>query len=57
MTAIGPKSDRHDGGVDRFISHDLLLVLAFCALGLVVTLNVMLRFPEFGVLIESCNQF
>lgn len=44
-------------GVDRVIDRNLLLVLGFCAIGLVTTLNVMLRFPDLGGLIESFNQF
>lgn len=36
---------------------DLFLVFAICAIGLLATLNVMLRFPDLGALIASYNQF
>jgi len=29
----------------------------FCAIGLLVTLNLILRFPELGVIIAQYNQF
>jgi hypothetical protein len=51
------KADSRDYGTDRSINRDLLLVLGFCALGLVIMLNVMLRFPDLGTLIERYNQF
>jgi hypothetical protein len=36
---------------------ELLLIVAFCALGLLITLNFILRFPDFGAVIEQYNQF
>jgi hypothetical protein len=39
------------------INHDLTTVIALGAIGLLITINVMLCYPDFGVLIESCNQF
>ncbi len=36
---------------------DFITVVAFCAIGLLMTLNVMLRFPNLGSLIELYNQF
>jgi hypothetical protein len=46
---------------DRFIAAinntELLVIIAFCTLGLLITLNVMLRFPGFGAVIEQYNQF
>jgi len=36
---------------------DLLTVVAFCLIGLLLTLNVMLRFPDLGAIIEQYNQF
>jgi hypothetical protein len=32
-------------------------VAAFCAIGLLVTLNVILRFPELGAIIAQYNLF
>ena len=42
---------------DRIIKHNLATVLGFCAIGLLITINVMLRFPDLGALIERYNQF
>jgi hypothetical protein len=36
---------------------DLLGVVAFCAIGFLLALNLMLRFPDFGAVIEQYNQF
>jgi|HubBroStandDraft_6_1064221.scaffolds.fasta_scaffold2130809_1 hypothetical protein len=35
----------------------LFIVFAFCVIGLLVTLNVMFRFPDFGMSVEQLNQF
>jgi hypothetical protein len=46
---------------DRFIAAinntELLVIIAICTLGLLITLNVVLRFPDFGAVIEQYNQF
>jgi hypothetical protein len=39
------------------IDLDLIATVLFCAIGLLVTLIVMLSFPDFGVLIGQYNQF
>jgi hypothetical protein len=36
---------------------DLSAVAIFCAIGLLVTINVMLRFPAPGAIIAQYNQF
>jgi len=36
---------------------DLVATVLFCAIGLLITLIVMLCFPDFGAIIEQCNQF
>jgi hypothetical protein len=36
---------------------DFQLVLAFSLIGLLVVLNLMFRFPEFGAVIAQYNQF
>ena len=36
---------------------DLQAVVAFGLIGLLLTLNVMFRFPELGVLVAQYNQF
>ncbi len=36
---------------------DLQMIVAFCLIGLLLTLNVMLRFPDVGAIIEQYNQF
>ena len=35
----------------------LIAVILFCAIGLLVTLNLILRFPDLGAIIAQCNQF
>ena len=45
------------GASDAMTKGDLHFVLGFCVLGLLITLVVILRFPDFGALIESYNQF
>jgi hypothetical protein len=40
-----------------FTNPDLPTIIAFCLLGLLLTLNLMLRFPDLGALIEQYNQF
>jgi hypothetical protein len=35
----------------------LIAIVSFCAIGLLVTLNLMLRFPDLGALIAQYNQF
>jgi hypothetical protein len=42
---------------DRIINHNLAMVLGLCAIALLITINVMLRFPDLGALIERYNQF
>jgi hypothetical protein len=36
---------------------DLHAVVAFCLIGLLLALNLILRFPDFGAVIEQYNQF
>jgi hypothetical protein len=36
---------------------DFITIVALCTIGLLITINVILRFPDFGILIESYNQF
>jgi uncharacterized membrane protein YdfJ with MMPL/SSD domain len=36
---------------------ELHAVVAFCLIGLLLALNLMLRFPAFGAIIEQYNQF
>ena len=41
----------------RAASSDFQLVLAFSLIGLLVALNLMFRFPEYGAIIAQYNQF
>ncbi len=36
---------------------DLIMIVIFCAIGFLVTVNVVLRFPDFGATIEQLEQF
>ena len=40
-----------------FSNPDLPMIIAFCLLGLVLSLSLILRFPDLGALIEQYNQF
>jgi hypothetical protein len=40
-----------------FANPDLSMIVAFCLIGLLLTLNVILRFPDLGAVIEQYNQF
>jgi hypothetical protein len=41
----------------RFSNPDLPMVVAFCLLGLLLTLSFILRFPDLGAVIEQYNRF
>lgn len=43
--------------VERLDNPDLQATAAFCLIGLLVTLNLMLFFPDLGVLVAQYNQF
>jgi hypothetical protein len=36
---------------------NLIAIVSFCAIGLLITLNLMVRFPNLGGLIAQYNQF
>jgi hypothetical protein len=36
---------------------DFITIVAFCTIGLLTMLNLILRFPNFGAIIEQYNQF
>ena len=36
---------------------DFVTIVVFCTIGLLTALNVILRFPDFGAVIEQYNQF
>jgi activator of 2-hydroxyglutaryl-CoA dehydratase len=36
---------------------DIIAVVLFCAIGFLITLNLLLRYPDFGELIERCKLF
>ncbi len=40
-----------------FSNSNLPMIIAFCLLGLLLTLSFILRFPDLGALIEQYNQF
>jgi hypothetical protein len=35
----------------------LIAIVTFCVIGLLITLNLMFRFPDLGALIAQYNQF
>lgn len=42
---------------ERAASSDFQLALAFSLIGLLIALNLMFRFPEYGAIIAQYNQF
>ena len=40
-----------------FTNPDLPTIIAFCLLGLLLTFSLILRYPDFGAVIEQYNQF
>jgi hypothetical protein len=48
------EQSRHDSETAR---HDLTAVIAFCLIGLLLSLNFMLHFPDLGAVIEQYNRF
>jgi hypothetical protein len=40
-----------------FTNPNVAMIVAFCLIGLLLTLNLILRFPDFGAVIEQYNQF
>ncbi len=45
---------RRDSGT---AGRDLYAAIAFCLVGLLLTLNFILRFPDLGAVIQQYNQF
>jgi hypothetical protein len=43
--------------VTAIANPELHAVIAFCLIGLLLTLNLILRFPDLGAIIEQYNQF
>jgi hypothetical protein len=43
--------------VAAIMTPDLSAVIAFCLIGFLLALNLILRFPDFGTVIEQYNQF
>ena len=43
--------------VAAIMTPDLSAVVAFCLIGFLLALNFILRFPDFGAVIEQYNQF
>jgi hypothetical protein len=43
--------------VAAIITPDLLTVVAFCLIGFLLAFYLIIRFPDFGAVIEQYNQF
>jgi len=48
---------RWPGLLAIFSNPDLPMIVAFCLLGLLLMFSLVLRFPDFGAVIEQYNQF
>jgi hypothetical protein len=49
--------ESRDNVSDWTTNHDLTMVIALGAIGLLISISVILCYPDFGTLIESYNQF
>jgi hypothetical protein len=61
MTTLVKKTRPDDRGRPQIVAAlanpELFAVVAFCLIGLLLALNLILRFPVFGAVIEQYNQF
>ncbi len=57
VTKTGPEQRQRTRFVAALANPDLLAVLAFCVIGLLVALNLILRSSDFGAVIEQYNLF
>ena len=57
VTKTGLDQRRRPWSVVAAANPDLLAVVAFCLIGLLATLNFILRFPDFGAVIQQYNLF
>ena len=54
---VNETASRWDAFLAMFSNPDLPTIVAFCLLGLLLTLSLMLRFPDLGAVIEQYNRF
>jgi hypothetical protein len=57
VAKTGSEQRRRPRFVAALANPDLLAIVAFCLIGLLVALNLILRFPAFGAVIDQYNQF
>jgi hypothetical protein len=61
VQALAKTADRNDAPDRSWRAHvtdpSLHAVIAFCLIGFLLMLNLMLRFPDFGAIIAQYNQF
>jgi predicted histidine transporter YuiF (NhaC family) len=48
---------RRNYDADRIVDQNLLVMVLFVVIGLLITMNIAVRFPDLGALIEGYNQF
>ena len=57
LSPAKPASRQSQSTETTWFNSDLFAVVAFCLIGLLLSLNLVLRFPDFGAVIEQYNQF
>jgi hypothetical protein len=57
VTKTGPEETRRPRLVAALANPDVLAIVAFCLIGLLVALNLILHFPVFSAVIEQYSQF
>jgi hypothetical protein len=56
VAKTGPEQGRRPRFVIALANPDPLAVVALCLIGLLIALNLILRFPAFGAVIDQYNQ-
>ena len=56
-TAKPTKTTRHQLIAAMTDDPDLTVIIMLCAIALLITINLIIRFPDFGAVIEQYNQF
>jgi hypothetical protein len=54
---VNEAPSRWSGLLAIFTNPDLPIIVAFCLLGLLLMFSLILRYPDFGAVIEQYNQF
>ena len=58
MTTLGARNVKVDRGYSPLVAiPNLHTIVTCCLIALLLTLNIIIRFPDLGILVEQYNQF